>query len=385
MRAEIHFFYCGNGDTILVRAGDEWGIVDCNLTKASGARERLLSVLDKNHVKKLRFVCITHYDSDHLRGVAKLLRERFCEEFGDGENRRRRWLVEQLIQPLQAKDIMRALALLESAIKCVDDHKIDLEFSKEALEFLRLTKEMLTDGFGLPNDEKVYLPSYSTPSLLAAPPFFPYERVVFGPFEVCFLSPEQDTADQFEADAFYPIYEKFLHNPDELRQKITANNVSRVVAFRHIDTDQAVLLGADAPDHCWPQIMKRWKEICSHGLRSCDQPRWNKFHLIKVSHHGAKDSHYPALFSDWATTEKTVALISSRSCDPKHPHPDVWSNLTARGVRLEVTGSVATATKQAAKGPLIGKRRTTFEEKANDVCIHFDKGGLRVERCQVDD
>jgi glyoxylase-like metal-dependent hydrolase (beta-lactamase superfamily II) len=135
---ELHFFYCGNGDTILLRAGEEWGLIDCNLTPGSRAKERLLKVLDDNAVKTLSFVCLTHYDRDHFNGLAALLRERFSEDLGDGSGRRR-WFIGQIIQPLTPTDVQefhKSLGVMKGIVERINGKKppVAPAFAKQALE-----------------------------------------------------------------------------------------------------------------------------------------------------------------------------------------------------------------------------------------------------------
>ena len=62
--ATLRFFYCGRGDTILVEASPgHWGLIDCNLTKSSGAHQQVRDFVKKN-VPKLDFVCLTHTTVD---------------------------------------------------------------------------------------------------------------------------------------------------------------------------------------------------------------------------------------------------------------------------------------------------------------------------------
>ena len=82
MKAELHFFHSGNGDTILIRGGEEWALVDANFVKSRRVRARVESALKE--VERLRFVCITHFDLDHIRGLVSFLTERFSEVTSGG-------------------------------------------------------------------------------------------------------------------------------------------------------------------------------------------------------------------------------------------------------------------------------------------------------------
>jgi beta-lactamase superfamily II metal-dependent hydrolase len=377
---EIRFFYCGNGDTILIRSENDWGLIDCNLTKSSRAKDRILATLADHNVQRLKFVCVTHYDADHLRGMAGLLRDKFSDDAGDSSGRRR-WRIEQLIQPLPVRNTARGLALMTESLKTINNSKIDLDFSVDALSFLDLTKRMLQDGATQGDSDRVHMPPYIAPSFLAnAPPNA--GRTLFGQFEVWFLAPEPSVAEEFEEEKFLPIYARLMKNPKALAKHVTENSLSRVIAFRHIDTGHAILFSADAPTDSWPQIIRRWDECRPIGIGMGDIPRWKNFDVVKVSHHGAIDSHYPILFSDWMNRDK-IAVITCLSEDPKHPHPDVLNHLSENGLRVETTGSLNRAQPKPTRGGLPGGRRVNATHEAADICVTLSGNDFTVSRTSV--
>ncbi len=376
MTPQIRFFSCGGGDTVLLEAAGEWGLIDCNLTDRSGARERLLHELDKHGVERLRFVCVTHYDADHLRGMADLLRERFSEEL-DPKSDGRRWFVEQIIQPLPMAPIEMALPLMRNAIKRIADSDISPEFSKHAMDFLVTTQQMLRDNDLVPPLEGVYLPTYSVPQFLNEPPWKPVTRSLFGPFEVCFLAPEQTAITGFEATKFQDFV---VHAREDVLLKMVTNNaVSRVIALRHVETGQAVLFGADAPSAGWSTILRRWQQFCSIGLAKGEEPTWKKFHAVKASHHGSKDGHHRPLYTDWCIPQKTVVVVSTRSGDPSHPDQSVIDDLAATGMVVHLTCGGRVAPSAPKPGNIPGGWARTVLPPA-DIVVKFTPSGPEVTR-----
>lgn len=66
---ELYFFNVGHGDSIAIKfPNEEWGIVDCyrNLEEVDPP---VVTFLKNRNIKNLKFICITHPHSDHIRGV----------------------------------------------------------------------------------------------------------------------------------------------------------------------------------------------------------------------------------------------------------------------------------------------------------------------------
>lgn len=384
MKPQIRFFYCGAGDTILLGVDGAWALIDCNLTGATGARERVLEVLKKHHVKRLRFACITHYDSDHLYGMARLFRERFSKKLR-GRREERRWFLEQIIQPLPALDIDRAGPVLQHAFERIHKSKIALGFSQQALDLLLTTRQMLKDSRSDTDPNGVYLRTYHVGEFLVNAPAQAGKRSPFGPFDVCFLAPEQQTMDRFETDK---LRELSVGAPaDVLLRTVSDNATSRVLVLRHRDTKQTVLFGGDAPTACWARIIQRWQEISSIKVPAGAAPQTEKFHVVKVSHHGSVHSHHPLLYSSWCIPQETKAVISSRLDDPDHPHPTVTEDLSTNGMIVHLTrgGGVTQGVPKA--GAVAGGHRVPSKSPAAlppaDILVEFTSDGPKVTRIPI--
>ena len=78
--ATLRFFFCGQGDTILIEAvPGRWGLVDCYLTKTSGARSRIRTLIEEKEISRLEFVCLTHPHPDHYYKMRELLEDKFYD------------------------------------------------------------------------------------------------------------------------------------------------------------------------------------------------------------------------------------------------------------------------------------------------------------------
>lgn len=69
---QIHCLDIGQGDAILIRAGDKWTIID---TGDVDQRENLAKYLRKYGVKEVENLLITHAHSDHIGGAYTVLRQ----------------------------------------------------------------------------------------------------------------------------------------------------------------------------------------------------------------------------------------------------------------------------------------------------------------------
>lgn len=88
LRIEIHYFHCGQGDTILVNVQpggaepERWVLVDCNLGDHGKSWERFIEFVERRRIRRLDLVIQTHADIDHFRGMLEVLR--YFNEEGRG-------------------------------------------------------------------------------------------------------------------------------------------------------------------------------------------------------------------------------------------------------------------------------------------------------------
>ena len=75
MSISLRFFNVGQGDSILIELPDgSYGMVDCHFDPLLGqAKPPALEFLEQRSDVCLRFICITHFDYDHFRGITQVL------------------------------------------------------------------------------------------------------------------------------------------------------------------------------------------------------------------------------------------------------------------------------------------------------------------------
>jgi hypothetical protein len=197
-RSELHFFHSGNGDTILIRGDDQWGLVDANFVKSRGVRARVEAKLDG--VERLRFVCITHFDLDHIRGLVNFLSERFSEVNSVGK---RVWKIDQIICPLFPTTI-EMIALLKERVRRADAtllfpklKEFASEMSKECNQLLDLLCEIV---IGKAKSKSILqmpqIVNFSAGVALFGPPSRPNETRM-GPWSILALGPCDETRDKY--------------------------------------------------------------------------------------------------------------------------------------------------------------------------------------------
>jgi len=356
----------------LAQSGNDWALIDCNLTQVSRAKNRLLEILDRHNVRQLKFVCLTHYDADHLRGMADLLKTRFCrpgKEADDPSN----WLVGQLVQPFRASLVAKAMGRLEAIIERIHKSKVDLDFSSEAIAFLKLTRRMLLDGYDPRTIERTYLATYSAPSILRTPKNFG-GRALFGPFEVCFLAPEYETIELLEEKAFETFWSANWNLPEEMLKSVTKNDASLVIVFRHLYSPHAMIFAGDTTTKSWPQVFRRWMELCSYGLQPGQDSKWKHFHIIKVSHHGSLEGHSDELYSEWVVPKKSIPVISCLPNDDKHPCGPLLSCLASSGLNYQRTGKGSGVRRPLRRGVLPGRPVSDESGSCRDIRLVLKPG-----------
>ena len=353
MKAEIHFFHSGNGDTILIRGGEEWGLVDANFVKALKVRQRVESVL--KGVKKLRFVCITHFDCDHIRGLGKFLKERFSEINGDG---RRIWHIEQIILPI----FPTSFEILASLKKLFEKGNPGNPQSQPALQgnltahastLLDILCEMYDQG----SPEFLYMPPGKD---LFGPQGKP-DVFGIGPWRCVCLGPRLATSDKFTRQ----LEACFINGSpaSSVFRKVRSNEVSRVFALQHDSTGSAVLLTGDSTTAELESALVEWRQVNTAARRAAPA-----FQTVKVSHHGAATCHVLNLYENHCDQFGACAVICARD-DGKHPHQTVIDDLKRLKIDCRVTGPPAS--------PRHFPRKTGVAQGAQRLSRHSDDIALK--------
>ncbi len=275
----------------------DWALVDCRLTKSSGAYYRIRDVIRKKAVADLKFVCLTHPDLDHFFGMKELLEERFIGPGGQLN-------VSQFWDSGAYFGALSALAERRGA---------------------KLIRRQLDDLY-----------SYLKPFILGdavahwAVGSHSQPDVDFGEFKLIALSPTRNQIDRFHEREVEAI---LTATPEEIRYRTEeSNDLSVVLVLMHKRLPLNIILGADATARVWTDALDTWgRAVKKHCW---PEPR---FVGVKVSHHGAKGSVAPALYENHCKARSTIAVLSVGPNDPDHPHPDVLNLLRQRKIRTFAT------------------------------------------------
>lgn len=332
MDGAIHFFHCGDGDTILIQGGDQWALVDANFTNSSGSRDRLERVLDQHQVDHLRFVCITHFDRDHIRGLGRFLEDRFSEPSGPNQLRSK---VEQIILPLPPSEQFWNLIYGQSQ----ELHEYFNAKHAPTTELRELLETFRKLGLGTPDGHllfRAYTPEQQLSSLAPKPPHTP-----LGPWEIWFLGPSREAEQQYinQLQRLSKRGEAARESwPLELRKGLSTNATSRILALCHEQTGDTVLLTGDAPATAIEDALRVWERVRhSQGLRP--------FRLVKASHHGAwterqtDNCHSELLYSKYCKQVVSEVVVSCACGNEHHPHGEVVRSLSEKGIRTVSTGA----------------------------------------------
>jgi beta-lactamase superfamily II metal-dependent hydrolase len=292
----LRFFYCGQGDTILIASGqDQWGLVDCNLTERSLARRRLDRLLDENRVERLEFVCVTHPHRDHYLGLRRFLQERMgAKRFASDDFKFAEYWDSGLF------------GVAWALMSCAGENST----AKELKGLLETLAPLIL------GDKIRY-------RLLSGAP---HACRMFGEFYVVCLAPQQNRLERFRWQLLEPLANYTYRDLKFEREEL--NSLSAVLAFVHITSGTTVLLGADATVKAWQEALTVWEELSS-GV--------GRFNVVKVSHHGALRNFHPPLFETWCHPQNPVAVLSVGPGDPEHPHAEVVSLLAKYGIATHFT------------------------------------------------
>jgi len=300
--AELTLFYCGHGDTLLIGSAGHWGLIDCHLTKTSGAYQQVRQRITDWGIKRLDFVCLTHPDRDHYYGMKELLEERFFDkdsekpafvEFWDGG------IPYPLLMAIEEK-LTQGKCIVTQGLKGLYEGLIDPLMDND-----RIVGRALQGGFTPPID--------------------------FGDFLLTALAPQWNQVQRFSAQSAEKISGALRKECEALRE--TSNDLSIVLVLRHKHLPVQVILGGDATTRAWPGAIHCWNRI----LETEGKNRDARFAGVKVSHHGAKTSHHGPLYEGYCQGGDTVAFVSVGPDDENHPHPDVLQHIESLGIRVYAT------------------------------------------------
>jgi hypothetical protein len=365
--AEVHFIHCGDGDTILIRGGEQWGLMDANFVTSLRVRDEVERLLEG--VERLRFVCVTHFDLDHIRGLGKFLRGRFSESDGRGGTR---WLVDQFILPIRPVSLKLLKFLKKLRPLGSRDPLLKGDLSGEAHALLDVLCEIGEGRLKRRGSAAAELPEFlclATGQDLFGPPRDPMQ-IGMGPWRCRSLGPQDETAALFIHQLEAACRGEVL--PADLFRRVSSNDVSRVFAFQHSSTGCTVLLTGDATPPELGATLTAWKRLGAleqHANGDC-------FRVVKASHHGARTCHLPEIYSGHCQPGYSHVVICA-SDDGQHPHEEVIAGIGGLSIEHSVTGtnsSEASPRLRGANVPLGAPRSTLDSGDPHVRVIHSGPG-----------
>jgi competence protein ComEC len=113
---QVHFIDVGQADCILVETAGEYMLIDTGDLKKT-CTEKIISYLDGIGIESLKYLILTHADSDHIGGAPKIIE---------------RYSVENCIMP----DYIKTTKIFENTISALEDNQVNVIQAEPDYEFL---------------------------------------------------------------------------------------------------------------------------------------------------------------------------------------------------------------------------------------------------------
>lgn len=336
---EIRAFACGNGDTILLKwPGPKWAVVDCCLPEKGGVREKVFAHFRQAGVKRLEFICLTHPDLDHLRGMAELVEHFttadrslgfFCHPPADPRTVGK---VLQWIGTPHSRETRSEYGKLIEKLHPLFAEKVVARFPMHS------RAENMDDGSG----------------------------VVFAP-----MAPDPNTDWDLMIAGLKRLARRGAPIGDLAAGQVNAVSIVLAIALSTPKARMAIMLGGDLAWEEWPWALKTWLRRCP-VLRS--PPR---FRIVKVAHHGSRTSHYPPLASAFAGPAPRFAVLSVGSVYLSHPDRRVLGDFRANDWRVFLTQKrlAKTADRTFLIEAFSATRRAFEFSQGRDLVLTVDQEG----------
>jgi hypothetical protein len=322
-------------------------------------------------VNRLRFVCITHFDLDHIRGLALFLKERFSDLDAQG---RRQWRIDQVICPL-FKTTLEAIAKLKALTRSSVGKQFFADLAERAEEMSEETNSLL-DALcqmtvqTIKTSVPLEFPPFGVGTLLFCPPPR-VEEAKMGPWKIACLGPQDRTSQIYSQQ----VQNGFLNSQamSEIFSEVQSNSTSRVLALRHEPTTNTILLTGDSPIDELEAAMLAWQRL---EKSAGNEP--GLFHGVKVSHHGAKTCHLPDIYEKRSDVHLTKAIVCAED-DGVHPHQEVVIHVAKHVHACKITGDSVSPTPSRPRGigTPIGLARPNALV-AEDIILKIDQSGIAI-------
>ncbi len=332
---ELRVFSCGNGDTILVRwPGPKWAVIDCRLPKGP-VRGRVFDYFERENIRQLEFVCLTHPDLDHLLGMADLV-SHFTTN-----NRRIKHFCHP---PADSKTIGKILRWARKK-NARSEYRRLIEVLEPLLKTRKVKRLPISSNSG---------PIVDEPRLRLVP-----------------LSPDPNTD-------FNQVLAGLRHLSSDRIGELSVVEDTNAISIVLVATVQtgpgsiSVLLSGDLPAEEWPWALDAWEQKAKAS--GCE----TRFRVVKVPHHGSIDSHEPRIALTFAGPKSRFAVISVGHSRPQHPDRRVLEGFVASGWEVLLTAKRQPVVRHHPLG-LSTQSQARFERcEGRDVIIAVHSDGTIV-------
>jgi beta-lactamase superfamily II metal-dependent hydrolase len=307
----LYLFNVGQGDHMLLRLPNgEFGIIDffhesgMPAPPAMGYLQRLRRRLDPKKPIVLSFICLSHPDYDHIKGL-----ETFLDWIDDKRNN------------IHLKTLwMWPGNTLEELIKEYEDHGNSIEkddntsiSSDVGKQLRRLFKFREDRKRGKRKVKFQYLQDVQKLAENA------------GGVKVVTLAPLGEHVRKFDRQAQRAFVRRFAvpNTPNAALDVRTNQNLLSSILML-IYSKHRLLFGGDAGKQIWKESFQHYKETeqeIDHGDI--------KASFIKVSHHGSKHSSATRLWPEILHPGGHVAISAGSKRQYRHPHPETLVDILA--------------------------------------------------------
>lgn len=243
---EVYLFPCGHGDTILLRfPGDRWGLIDCHLPTDDGTRAAFFEFVATQGIGRLEWIVQTHPDFDHFHGMVEVL------EYFTSEGRSVGYWCDS------------GLTVTEIKARIRWGHTSKTQYGRLQECLRRLDDQRLLTPIEL-NERVEPISMAGSQGTIDLYPIGPSARR------------KRKTA---EIDL-----ERLRNNPN-MRPEANDISVVLVLSINAGGKDCTILLPGDAGAEALLEALNAWRE------RMAAPGAMHAFDVIKVPHHGSKESH----------------------------------------------------------------------------------------------
>ncbi|MFZ0960050.1 MAG: MBL fold metallo-hydrolase [Terriglobia bacterium] len=308
-------FNVGQGDCILLELpGQGWGLVDCHFAPEQ-AVPPVLAWLNRLGIKDLEFICLSHPDYDHFKGMMTVIHH----VHNNGGTVKRFWI----FGVMPVRDIHRGLRQAAREAKMTSDaspgHRpvITAEevryHSAREREFAAILR-YIADR--LKQDERESAKSEAKQDYRRR---FSYRRLIgpahvrtFDDVRLYCLAPTSAAVEDYESVLWS---NPFSTSPSEEREN---NCVSVVLGLMFGET--IIVLGGDAGKRQWKSVFRALEDVTEHFPTKAD--------FLKTSHHGSRHGCDASVLLELSAEGMTVAISADFTTNLYgHPHTETLNHL----------------------------------------------------------